>query len=313
MSGKLKRWLILAAFATGACVNAAERIVLAEFPAGGKLHFELSAAPCASAKKDEKNGTCRVQVRLLEEKNLLETHNLEWEATSGSKGKLDVTKSTDESPRHRSKPKWVLAPPQDDGYFDEGELAVYCESLDVAPGVRGILVTEEAGFEHTHRRHVIFVAVDGRLIAAWNGGDKIGASVTWLAPAQMEDHTPRAVYFYVSYSGEDEDDFEVSALRWDPKKGVLQEAKQDSQYPPVFAAIAGSDKTVAESRKTREKLNACEAAQGFIVVSTKAIPRLTKGLFIVAAFSVDERELKKQVEAMKRCQPPIDAYVKRAF
>jgi hypothetical protein len=37
-------------------------------------------------------------------------------------------------------------------------------------GVHGVLVSIEAGFEHVHRSHALFVEVDGVARRVWNDG-----------------------------------------------------------------------------------------------------------------------------------------------
>ena len=165
-----------------------------------------------------------------------------------------------------------------------------------------MLVSVQAGYEHTKRSHWLFVGEkDGRVKRAWDGGDGQGPSFSRV------DIADGALFFTSTfdYGGEDlADMWSLKKAAWDPKKRAIVESDV-----PTWAAIAASRESLLEARAVEAALEKACDRRDLLVLETEGWPKLTKGLFFVTAPPVATKaEADAARGALAKCAP--DAYVK---
>lgn len=143
------------------------RQVLAVFPAPPAT-YEISIPKCSSKKSGTFRGVprCPFEIRLVQ------------------KGKTAAAVQLDEpacGPARSGVRDWMLGADLDaqlwvSGY-DRCRVAVGARAVELAPGTTGLLVTQQAGFEHPSRRHWLFVARGRKLDTLWSA-DEGGAPTT---------------------------------------------------------------------------------------------------------------------------------------
>lgn len=290
------------------------RIPVQDFSIDPVLRFELSVGPCLAAKKTEANGRCPIEVRLREQDRILGTETLEWPGVAGTSGKIEVTPSNDFPGRDRHLSAiWVLGPAAEDGYFDSAPLAVSAQTFSFPGGPVVLLVTEEGGFEHTHRHHAVFAAVGKKIKKVWEGGDNAGPRVTRFSVVNPEKAPPSLLFFDVFYGeGQAADTLEVSRLQWNEKRSRLEPSRK--KIPALYANILGSYRTFPEANKAREAMGfRCTPVNAYLLVPSESLPRLEKKGFVIASLRSDQATAERDLAEAKSCTPPREGSVKRVF
>lgn len=277
------------------------RVVLSTFkvkPEGG-LSYELSVAPCV--KKD-----CPVQVRLVEGKRVYSTLNLDWNAGPGGVSKSEVDKGFgvgDPLGELAEIPRWDI------GSAEEA-VSVAARPVDLAPGLRGLLVHQRAGFEHLKRRHYLFVARGGRLVRAWTGSE--GEGPTWSNVDVMASRGGgQEIRFFKGFSypsDEDADSLEITSYRWNSEKNSLDALSPAATPPRVFAVVAGAYGSVAEARRAAS--DNMECLEGFIVLRAEGLSQYA-GKIILAAVTSNEQDADRTLKKITGCAPALDSKVTR--
>ena len=275
---------------------------LASFPLAGTERFEVVILGiCKPVENDL--GECPVEVRLKDRDKTLGIQKLEL-GVNTYKGKFKVGKVGE---------SFDITNDYSDGEY--AYLKVYPRLAEIAPGVKGLIVTEQGGYEHVYRRHVIYISDKGKLKLVYKGGDW-GQSATFIYAARIDD-VPVVVYFDFSFDSVAK--FSPATLQWSKKRKVLEYPEHKAPLPPIYAVIAGSDKTLASAEKRRSAYDKCEAffavdgRMNFMTIESGQTPKLARGFFVQAFFTVDEKEASARVADLKKCAPSIDAYVKRAY
>ena len=172
----------------------------------------------------------------------------------------------------------------------------------IAGAPPSLLVSVQAGFEHTHRSHWLFVGEkDGRVKRAWEGGDGQGPSYSRV---DLEDG---ALYLTTTfdYGGEDfADSWSRRRASWDAKKRVISETDA-----PAWAAIVASRDSLLSAREVEEALEKACDRRDLLVLETDAWASLAKGAwFVTAPPSKSRAGADAEAAALSKCAP--DAYVK---
>ncbi|RKH70189.1 hypothetical protein D7X96_12715 [Corallococcus interemptor] len=175
----------------------------------------------------------------------------------------------------------------------------------------GLLVTQEGGFEHVHRRHRLYVMKDGGVTEAWNGDENFaGPEQSHVGPYPLTPGSP-AEGFYREYSflSAEPDAWKLDAYRWDAAgRKVVKELRQ---RPARYAAIIGSFKTVQEAIAYREGAQQEQVcAAGFLVLASTPHKRLTPGLFIVTSIHPEKKSAEAALKKVSACNPKVSGYIK---
>ena len=112
-----------------------------------------------------------------------------------------------------------------------------------------------------------------------------------------------------SVSEDQPDTWEMTSYRWGVDKRVIDKA---IMAPPLFAAIFGSYKTLAEARSAQHELAGegnCLASA--MVVETAGFARLPPGGMVLAALTTDERSAKRVLGDASTCNASVKGTVKR--
>ncbi|WP_120540388.1 hypothetical protein [Corallococcus terminator] len=199
---------------------------------------------------------------------------------------------------------------------EERNVTTSVQPVRLEAGEWGLLVTQESGFEHVHRRHRLYALKDGGVTEAWNGDENFaGPEMSHVGPYPLAPGSP-VEGFYREYaflsadreSGEP-DQWKLDAYRWDAagRKAV----KELRHRPERHAAIIGSFKTAQEAIAYRDGAQLEQAcASSFLVLETKPFKRLTPGLFIVTGIHSKKNAAEAALKNAGACNPRVSGYVK---
>jgi hypothetical protein len=269
----------------------------------GDLAYELSLAPCGKRR-------CPLEVRLRDGRALYDAR------------KLDVCSVAEEP---QSRPHGYMSgvgdPLQPDaglsvsgtGYEYFG-LDVFARSIALAPKLRGMLVHLEGGFEHTWRRHYLFVAQGKRLTLPWQadevGGEDIAA--VDLKDIDGDDFPEILLFMGIPVSefleiGAHLGSVGAAIYRWNGARMTVDPLRLSEAGVPMYAVIAGVFDSAVEADNTREKLwesHSCTYA--YYLLRTDPFPQLKRGKFMLAKFAWRESVAEAEHRA---CNPAGKGFV----
>lgn len=270
-----------------------ERVTLAEIPAdsAGRRRFEVSVGPCDAA------GACPLEVRLLEQSEPIHAIPL---------AELRAPREAVEVPVD---PSWGAGDPLlgEPGLHavrageEERAVAVLARGVVLSEARRGVLVTQQRGFEHVHRRNDLFVVREGRLERAWSLEE--GAGPAWstvaVVPRRQGGADALVVFSMFLHPDPDEPDTaQVSAVLWDDQRGAAVERAELSGVAPVHAAVIGGFESAATARRAASG----EGCPGrLLVLPSASIPGAGASSFALVALSTRRRLAEAALDAMRRC------------
>ncbi|WP_223763628.1 hypothetical protein [Corallococcus sp. AS-1-6] len=194
---------------------------------------------------------------------------------------------------------------------EEQNVTTSVQPVRLTAGEWGLLVTQEGGFEHVHRRHRLYAVKDGGVAEAWNGDENFaGPESSHVGPYPLTPGSPVEGFFreYVFLSAEP-DQWKLDAYRWDAAGHKV--VKELQRRPERYAAIIGSFKTVEEAIASRDNAQLDQACtNSFLVLPTTPHKRLTPGLFIVTSIHADKKSAEAALKKVGACNPKVSGYVK---
>jgi hypothetical protein len=218
---------ILAVIALQGCGSkagpASERPVKAAAPT---MSFAVAAGECSGQ-------GCQIFLRLLDHDRLLDTVPLDFKASSAELNKEEASPLM--GARDALSP---LPPPQ--AYVagdEEGMVATSLQPFRLAGTQDAVLVHQMAGFDHTKRRHYVFIVTNWKLQRVWDSKEGVGP--TWSAAIVDPDAkgASRSIIFLNGFSpgGNEVDRLDATRLNWDAAKNRFSPGG-DAQ---LFAIVAG--------------------------------------------------------------------------
>jgi hypothetical protein len=276
-----------------------DRLPLAAIPAGDRdLVYEVTAAPCA--------GMRPLEVRVLRKGRPVKGAGvaralwpLPCEVVKAGRGR---------APGER----WDWEAHQKD---ESGEqwAGLRLRSVRLAPGLRGLLLEQAAGFEHIGRNRALVVFVQGRLRKVWEEEDGAAPTATTveLAPAGAVDQlvSARALDWGLDDpEAPDPDHYDVERLRWVGGKRRLERTPA-----PVHAAVFGSEDEMAAARALAARFQGKCAGIRPLVIEAAAFPKLrAERALVIAVFAPDAAAAATVRTRAKACGAPAMPTVRQA-
>ncbi|WP_147450052.1 hypothetical protein [Corallococcus carmarthensis] len=199
---------------------------------------------------------------------------------------------------------------------EERNVTTSVQPVRLEAGAWGLLVTQQGGFEHVHRRHRLYAVKDGGVTEAWNGDENFaGPEQSHVGPYPLAPGSPVEGFYreYAFLSADPEsgepDQWKLDAYRWDAadRKAV----KELRRRPERYAAIIGSFKTAREAIAYRGGAQLDQfCASGFLVLESTPFKRLTPGLFIVTTIQAEKKAAEAALKKAYTCNPKVSGYVK---
>jgi hypothetical protein len=166
---------------------------------------------------------------------------------------------------------------------------------------RALLVTQQAGFEHLHRRNDLFVVSGGRLTRVWSAAE--GAGPTWSSVAIVP--RPGGAEALVLFEGfrhpdpNEPDTLSARALTWDAQQRAMVARAPVSAAAPVYAAVVGRFAKAQAARQASQGISGC--LDLFWVLPIDQIPGAGQGGYALTAMSTRRDLAEKALEDAKRC------------
>lgn len=284
-------------------VNANRPTVLGRFPNRDTGPYELSVDPC---KNDD---GCPARISLLDAgQKPAQSIELPWGAYQGSVN--EGVSGEIFHPLNGSKVfSWTV------GSAEERVIEIFASPVRLGD-LEALMVTEQGGFEHTHRAHALYAVVKGRLKQLWTADEGAGGPrASWV---RVLDPSAKAafIHFDIFYCAECEepDRWSWATYRWNAAREQIELAPSSPGVPTIHAAIIGSYKTLAEARQAELKLDSEKSCvrYSFYALKSNGFHRLEPGWFILASFGERKQDVEAALAEAKACSPAIKGYVKRA-
>jgi hypothetical protein len=197
----------------------------------------------------------------------------------------------------REKDRWIARK-------ERFEMSIAVHDAPLGDGVHGLLVSIEAGFEHVHRLHALFVEVDGVAQQVWNDGDSAG-------PAGSS-ATPSADAIDFEYSLGWPEDFDDEPDLWRGERIVWEAATRRAvrSARPAFATIVGTYPSIAPARADQAAIHSKCRGTRLLVLKTDDFPRLAPNKVALASVAATRAGARDTLAKLSRCG--VQGYVKLA-
>ena len=277
----------------------ATRTVLASVKVdpAGEMRYELSIAPCRQQE-------CPFQVRLLRGKTLLSSVHLDWVKASGPATKDTVDESSGAGDALRpdtSQTAWSTG-------AEKENVSTVARGVRLTSNLTGLLIDRRAGFDVLKRHHDLYVAVNGKLVLAWNDEDGPGPSWSTVALSGAgKDGSQDILDFrgFHSPSDADPDRLSLDVYHWNAsQKKLVARQRQEAS-----AVIAG---TYESASKAREVQNGASCLDSFWVLRSEGFSPLTPGKFVLAAVSGRKELADKKADEIRACTSQLNISVVRS-
>jgi hypothetical protein len=264
----------------------------------GEMRYELSIARCRQPE-------CPFQVRLLRGKALLSSVHLDWVKASGP-----ATKDTVDESSGVGDP---LRPDTDQAAWSTGaekeNVSTVARGVQLTQGLTGLLIDRRAGFDVLKRHHDLYVAVNRKLVLAWNDEDGPGPSWSTVALSGLSKDGSQDILSFRGFhspSGADPDRLSLDIYHWNASQNKLVAR----QRPEASAVIAG---TYDSASKAREVQNGASCLDSFWVLRSEGFSALTPGKFVLAAVTGRKELADKKADEIKACTTQLNLSVIRSM
>jgi hypothetical protein len=185
------------------------------------------------------------------------------------------------------------------------EMSVAVHDAPLGEGVHGVLVSIEAGFEHVHRSHALFVEVDGVARRVWNDGDSVGPAGSSATPSADGIDFEYSLGWWPEDLDEQPDLWRGERIVWD---AGARRAVRSVLF--AFATIAGTYQSIAAARADQAAMHSkCRGAQ-LLVLKTDDLRKLAPGKVALASVATTKAGAQNTLAKLIRCG--VRGYVKRA-
>jgi hypothetical protein len=253
--------------------------------------LEVGMGACAS-------DACPIEIRLTQGRDIKHTVQAGWPASTDTPQPvaLDSTVGVGDP----------LAATEDRAHVwstgeEERTVITVARSVHLQGGRNAVLLDQMAGYEHPKRRHDLFAAAAGKVVAVWSSVEQQGPYWSSVAIEAGKAGADTLVLFEM-FSPDPEQPDTLTAQRLDlaDENGVMHVA---SSPAVVNVAIAGSFESVAAARAARDESPECLAA--FRVLDGNSVKREYKGRFVLAAVSTQRALAEQALQQAAACAPQL--------
>ena len=182
-------------------------------------------------------------------------------------------------------------------------VATGARMLQLDPQTAALLVSQQYGFEHIKRNHLVILPRAGRVTIAWKA--KEGAGPTWsttqvIGGQRGERH--EIIYLNGFFEPEEDaaDRLDVARLSWDHASARLRQTALPARNEPLHLLDLGTHDSAAQARQARST-NFCLAP--YFVLDASRFRAVEGGKAIVGMLYASRALAEKAANAVKMCQP----------
>jgi hypothetical protein len=181
--------------------------------------------------------------------------------------------------------------------------ATVARVLRLAPQTTALLVSQQYGFEHVKRNHLVILPRAGKLTIAWKAEE--GAGPTWSAPQIIRGQKGgrhEVVYLRGFYEPEEDaaDRLDLARLRWDDASERLRETALPARNEPLYRLDLGTHDTAAQARQARS-MNFCLSP--YLVLDASHFRAGGGGKAMIGMLFASRAQAEKAARDVKKCQP----------
>jgi hypothetical protein len=277
--------------AMASAARAGRAVVLQSFRAGPFV-FDLAIAECRQSE-------CPIEVRLRSGGRVVDHVTLPVAAAS-QRAKAEIVDAVWGADAGLK--AWASGEEND-------HVATGARVLRLAPRTTALLVSQQYGFEHLKRNHLVILPRAGRLTIAWKAEE--GAGPTWsttqvIGGQRSKQH--EIVHLRGFYEPEEDgaDHLDVARLRWEEASARLLEIALPTRDRPLYLLDLGTHDTAAQARQARST-NFCLSP--YLVLDASRFRASEGGKAIIGMLYASRALAEKAASAVKKCQPDATASV----
>jgi hypothetical protein len=186
---------------------------------------------------------------------------------------------------------------------ENDHVATGARVLRLAPRTTALLVSQQYGFEHLKRNHLVILPRAGKLTIAWKAEE--GAGPTWSATQVIGGQRSKQheiIYLRGFYEPEEDaaDHLDVARLRWDEASARLLEIALPARTEPLYRLDLGTHVTAAQARQARST-NFCLLP--YLVLDASRFRTGEDGRAMIGMLYASRALAEKAASAVKKCQP----------
>jgi hypothetical protein len=273
------------ASAQAMAIRAGRPVVLRTLSAGPFV-FDLAIAQC-------RRSECPIEVRLRSGGRVVDRLALPVAARS-QRAKAEII----DAPWGADPGLKAWATGEENGY-----VSTAARLLRLAPQTTALLVSQQYGFEHLKRNHLVILARAGKLAVVWKAEE--GAGPTWSA-TQIIGGQNEAQHEVVSLHGFSEpeenaaDRLDVAHLHWDGASARLREMALPARDRPLYLLDLGTYDTAAQARQAR---SASSCLSAYWVLDASRFRAVESSKAIVGMLYASRALAERAARDIKKCQP----------
>jgi hypothetical protein len=186
---------------------------------------------------------------------------------------------------------------------ENDHVATGARVLRLSPQTTALLVSQQYGFEHLKRNHLVILPRAGKLTIAWKAEE--GAGPTWsttqvIGGQRSKQH--EIVYLRGFYEPEEDaaDRLDVARLSWNEASARLRETALPARSEPLYRLDLGTHDTAAQARQARST-NFCLSP--YWVLDASRFRTGESGKAMIGMLYASRTLAEKAASAVKKCQP----------
>ena len=177
--------------------------------------------------------------------------------------------------------------------YEQFALFIFARPIDLAPGLRGVLLFLSGAEEHTWRRHYLFVAQGKTLTLPWKADEVGGEDIAAVDLKDIDgDGSLEILLFFGAPYGEFVEPgaqlgtVGASVYRWNEAREKVDPLRLSEAGVPIYAAIAGMYDSVGEAADAVKKLEESSSCiYTYYLLRTDDFPQFQRGKLLLAKFT----------------------------
>jgi hypothetical protein len=255
----------------------------------GRFRYQLSIEPDKEPDPLYQEIPWRFHVRLLDDGRVVDDQS-PFSAACGDAERIDVDQVYGADPEAQA---WRTT------YLDHCEVLLAVRSVDLGPGLSGLLVTQQTGQESVYQLHWLFLEQNGKLETPWSSPTGPGhASRVRVLPAGGKQQDDVAFIDASSPSEETPNTLDASRLHFDRARGLATTPLPDVRTP-LFVTSLGTFKTADAALKGWERYRPCSFQ--YRIFKANLFQGARARGFLLATVLARREDLKTEQTALSKC------------
>ena len=278
----------VSAEAMAAAARTGRAVVLQTFGAG-QFGFDLAIAQC-------RRSECPVEVRLRSAGRIVDRVTLPV-AASSQRARTEIVDAVwGADPGLKA---WATG-------AEHRYVSTVARLLRLTPRTTALLVSQQYGFEHLKRNHLVILPRAGKLHIVWKAEE--GSGPTWSATQIIGSPDRREIVYFHGFFDPDENTAErLDAVRldFDAASARLHETALPDRARPLYLLNLGIHETVAQAREARSANAYCLTP--YWILDASRFRADAGGQAIIGALYATRASAEAAARAAKGCLPGVTA------